>query len=344
MMAPVLTFPTMDTKTASATMPSMESLLSPVWDVNLGANLFAMPYLFGNSATQQLLEPLSSSTVSHSNNGNGQWPQAESASPPANVMYDWGYSQAPLYPSPPSSHSPGSTGMSSFSSPAPPHGQVMAQSTCPTASQVQDLARIFFTTCHQFLPCIHQQSFMDQISDVSPSMQRDPRFWAIVAVAAYQRYDVLDSQQATWICRATELVDSNIKSMANPVETLQACVWIIYQSYVTASMTEMWVFLGKACRFANLLGFDKVDCNITAPSPFAPSPCQTQEKETRRKIMWALLFLDRHMSCLAGWSLAVDDRQFQVHFPASDAIYQCQHLNFSASCTASGRCFMSVAY
>ena len=46
------------------------------------------------------------------------------------------------------------------------------------------------------------------------------------------------------------------------------------------------------------------------------------ELEERRKTIWVLFFLDRSLSCLAGFSLAIDDRHFDVNYPVDDGQFQ----------------------
>ncbi|KAF7507755.1 hypothetical protein GJ744_010184 [Endocarpon pusillum] len=331
------------------------------WDLGLSANLVQPGQGFSlwrdnDAAIQPLSYPPEASTaVGERATNSGQWQQALATSQPTamNLAYESAFGSGQGHPScsvdfglgiqaehlssgssdspftdplrvgtslPASLHA--SIPNSSASTGGSSDTQATRDTAYPTDTQVGELTQIFFTKCHHFLPCLHQQSFMVQVSGGSAQANLSPLPLAVFAVAAPHHPDILHSHQLSWICKATELVDHNIKILANPIETLQACFVIIYYAYITASMADMWVSLGKACRFASLLGFDKVDSSRTPPSPFAPRAQNEHEIETRRRVMWALFFLDRHVSCLAGWTLAVDDRQFQVHYPINDTLYQ----------------------
>lgn len=61
----------------------------------------------------------------------------------------------------------------------------------------------------------------------------------------------------------------------------------------------------------------------------APPPRDAIEIEKQRKIIWALFFLDRSLSCLAGFSLAIDDRNYQVNFPLEEELFQSSTCNVS---------------
>lgn len=142
-----------------------------------------------------------------------------------------------------------------------------------------------------------------------------------MAAKAHHHHSI-QARSVPWLAKARERFDASIKTLAHPTETLQAAVWIVFQAYVMADMSEMWVFLGKACRLANLLGYDRVDSTRVGTSPLAPAPRDEVEQEERRKTMWELFYLDRAMSCLCGWAVAIDDKQFMVNFPIDDEVFQ----------------------
>lgn len=198
-----------------------------------------------------------------------------------------------------------------------------SETALPPTDQLEDLIRIFFSQYHILLPCLHQNSFMSRVSRDRFLAQPNALIWAVLAVAANTHSNTtLQACCLPWLSKARELFDASIKTLCHPTETLQAAVWIIFQAYVMADMSEMWVFLGKACRLASLLGWDRVDSTRTVASPFAPAPKDFQEKEERRKTIWALFYLDRAMSSLCGWPVAIDDNLFMVNFPIDDEAFQ----------------------
>ena len=192
----------------------------------------------------------------------------------------------------------------------------------PAHKQVLELFNIFFDRFHPLLPCLHERRFMDNLNHMDSSQQPSALVWAILATAAKSHTDTsIQGYYKAYLTQARIVFDEGVRSLKAPTENLQAAVWIIYQTFGTAEIPEMWVFLGKACRFASLLGFDRHD-STRAPSPYSTPPRDLIEVEERRKTMWALFYLDKALSCLCGWALALNDSQFMVHFPIDDEIFQ----------------------
>ncbi|KAI9803988.1 MAG: hypothetical protein M1833_000269 [Piccolia ochrophora] len=193
----------------------------------------------------------------------------------------------------------------------------------PSSDQMMELVNIFFTRFHVFLPCLHQANFIESINKGHISMETCALPWAVLAVAAMSHPDItLQVHCSTWLNKAMELFDVSVSSQACPTQTLQAAVWIVFLEFVKADMTNMWVFLGKACRLAVLLGWNQVDSGRKNVSPFASPPSNLIEEEERRQAVWALYLMDRAVSCLCGWPLAIEDKQFLVNFPLEERSFQ----------------------
>lgn len=204
------------------------------------------------------------------------------------------------------------------------------RSTLPSGQDLEDLFDVFFERYHPLLPSIHQASFRKQYSQGLIDLNSDPLPWAIASVAAKSQTDQRRRQLCTaWLDKSISLFDANVGSLNHPQHTLQASVWIIFQCYVRAEMPDMWLWMGKACRLATLLGFDRIDAT-RGQSPFAPAFSNELELEERRQAVWALYMLDRFLSCLCGWPLAIDDRAFKVNFPRDDAEFQSGNLGGSS--------------
>lgn len=198
-----------------------------------------------------------------------------------------------------------------------------SETSAPSKSQSLELVEIFFSDYHQFLPCIHKKTFVERVKR-GELTDSDPLLWAIMAVAAPSHSDHhLQALQHSWLSRARLLFDKNLIASNFPTRSLQAAVWIVFGAYISAELTEAWFFLGKACRLAHFLGLDRIDCGRSERLiSVAPPPRDALELEERRKTIWVLFFLDRSLSCLAGFSLAIDDRQFHVNYPVDDAQFQ----------------------
>ena len=193
----------------------------------------------------------------------------------------------------------------------------------PSNQQIFELLEIFFSGYHLYLPCIHQKSFVDRVKR-RVSIDSDPLLLVILAVAApaHSQYQI-QALQDSWLARAKYLFDKDLNINILPTQSLQAAAWMIFCAYVSGDLTEAWFFLGKACRLAHFLGFDRVDCGRRERLiSMAPQIRDAIELEERRKTIWVLFFLDRSLSCLAGFSLALDDRHFHVNFPIDDVQFQ----------------------
>lgn len=192
----------------------------------------------------------------------------------------------------------------------------------PPEDKFWELLSIFFERFHPLLPCLHHSSFVQRLT-YSPDLgNASALIWAILAVASKSHSDPsIQACSMTWLVMARQMFDHGIKTLAAPQENLQAAVWILFQTLGTAEIPEVWTFLGKACRFAALLGLDRID-SPRAPSPYVTQPRDSLEKEERRKTMWALFYLDKALSCLCGWALAMNDWQFMVNFPVDDDLFQ----------------------
>ena len=208
-------------------------------------------------------------------------------------------------------------------SPAKPGQGAFSDGLIPSNQRMLELLEIFFTGYHHFLPCIHRKSFVDRINR-GGSIQYDPLLLVILAVAAPAHSDHrVQALQDSWLARAKHFFDKDLSINTRPTQLLQAATWMVFCAYVSGDLTEAWFFLGKACRLGHFLGFDRVDCGRSERLiSMAPQTRDAIELEERRKTIWALFFLDRSLSCLAGFSLAIDDRQFHVNFPIDDAQFQ----------------------
>lgn len=221
------------------------------------------------------------------------------------------------------SHRPPNLAKARKLSPAKPAQRTFSDSLMPSNQQTLELLEIFFTGYHHFLPCIHRGSFVDHI-ERGASIQFDPLLLVVLAVAAPAHSDYqIQALQDRWLARAKHLFDKDLSINTLPTRSLQAAAWMVFCAYVSGDLTEAWFFLGKACRLAHFLGFDRVDCGRKERLiSMAPQTRDAIELEERRKTIWALFLLDRSLSCLAGFSLAIDDRHFHVNFPIDDVQFQ----------------------
>jgi hypothetical protein len=213
----------------------------------------------------------------------------------------------------------------------PPPLRAAEAEILPSTREILELLDIFFSRYHFYLPCIHQKTFSDRVKRGRESVQSHSLIWAMMAVAAPDHPNPhIQGLRTTWLARARSIFDKNLHSSTSITQSLQAAVWIIFQYYVDAELTEAWFFLGKTARFANLMGVDRLDsCRTDRLITMVAQPRDSIEVEEQRKSLWTLFFLDRALACLAALSLSFDERNFQVNFPMDEDLFQASTSNVS---------------
>lgn len=195
----------------------------------------------------------------------------------------------------------------------------------PPQPRLRQLVDIFFQKYHHLLPCVHRKTFEAEL-ETSENLSENPLLFAILAVATAPDPDpTVSNQGSMWIDRATDLCDGNIRTLIEPLQTLQASIWISFHRFSSAYMSEMWTYLGKACRYVGVLGWNRIDSG-RPQSPFSPSPKSELEVEERRQTVWQLYLLDRVLSSLNSWPMVLYDRNFLVNFPIDQEAFQAGEL------------------
>ena len=190
-------------------------------------------------------------------------------------------------------------------------------------NEIIDLLEIFFFNYHLFLLCIHHKIYLNRVKFDTEIAKSSPLFWALFSVAASRHSQAyLRCLQHDFLARARTIFDSQFSQSTCSIQTLQAAVWVVFQTYTSEDLTEAWLFLGKACRLAALLRLNRIDTNREKLSFPASRSRNEIEKEEQRKTMWTLFLLDRLLSCFVEFPLAIDERQFQMNFPIDDNIFQ----------------------
>lgn len=194
----------------------------------------------------------------------------------------------------------------------------------PDPSLVKELLDGFFQDYHKYLPCLHRKSIYDLIENDNSVSERSPLILALLAVAATShKVKIIQELQQEWLQRAKRLWHVSVASTDNPTRNIQAAVYILFADILNANINESWLFLGTASRYASLMGADRIDCpNAPKPSDIAWRPNDSVDTEERRRSMWALRTIDTKLSSLCGMPLAIDDRMFNVNFPAHENAFQ----------------------
>lgn len=114
----------------------------------------------------------------------------------------------------------------------------------PSVSHILELLDIFFNCYHNYLPCIHRKTLSERVKSRLESAQSSPLLWAVLAVAAPAHPNPhIQALQGRWLAKARSTFDTNLNSSTFPTQTLQAAVFIIFQAYISADLTDAWFFL-----------------------------------------------------------------------------------------------------
>ncbi|EIN14455.1 hypothetical protein PUNSTDRAFT_49242 [Punctularia strigosozonata HHB-11173 SS5] len=224
--------------------------------------------------------------------------------------------------------------------------------------QVQEhLLGLYFTYVHPSLPIVHKDAFLEDFKaglvgsapdspysgsgscNVSNSSRHaspfdDPRprriptilLFSMLAVAA--RYSSTSSAEAplppppgsmwpagdTYGEAAKTILDRTYAS-SRPC-TVQALLLLGYREIGIGAMAQAWLYIGMAVRMAQDLGMHK-----TAERwqfKVGRRMFGEQEMQTRKRIWWACVIMDRYVSAYIGRPLAIFDHDFDQTFP-SDA-------------------------
>ena len=208
---------------------------------------------------------------------------------------------------------------------------VLPDELLPSTPTILELIHTFFSRCHHLLPCIHHQSFLKRFMQGGRSVASDPLVWTVLAVAAPAHHvPQIQAQQQVWLARARLLFDKNVGQSMSTTQSLQAAVWLAFQAWTSADLTEAWFLVGKACRIANVSRLDRIDSSRPKQLiSMAPGPRNAIEIEEQRKVMWSLLYIERSLACLGGFVLGIDERFFQVNYPMEDRIFQTMNSSVS---------------
>ena len=210
---------------------------------------------------------------------------------------------------------------------------VLLDELLPSTAVVLELVDTFFSRFHPLLPCIHHESFLKRLAQGGHSVASDPLVWTILGVAAASHHvPQIQALQQVWLARARLLFDKNVSQSLSPTSSLQAAVWLAFQAWVSADLTEAWFLVGKAYRIANILRLDRIDASRPRQLiSMVPGPRNAIEVEEQRKVMWSLLYLERSLACLGGFMLSINERFFQVDYPMDDKTFQNMNYRVSSS-------------
>ncbi|KAK0319463.1 hypothetical protein LTR82_009529 [Friedmanniomyces endolithicus] len=211
---------------------------------------------------------------------------------------------------------------------------LLPQPAQPPASHVVQLWQTYLTNVDPIWKIVHaptlQQTLLSQIgkSDIPLSMQALTSailFVSVVSLQDHECEELLQTSRADLIDRYRQATKDAL-SAANFVTTtdlavLQALVHYLVALLSLGETSFVWSMTGLAIRIAGTLNLTQDGSKLKLP-PF--------ESEMRRRLLWALVYLEARTSELVGQSGGLLAQHHDVHLPAnlndSELFPEMQHL------------------
>ncbi|KAH8660168.1 fungal-specific transcription factor domain-containing protein [Xylariales sp. PMI_506] len=193
----------------------------------------------------------------------------------------------------------------------------------PPQSVLDELTNLYFQRLHSDMPMHNPALYMASLH--RPVHMQPPMClqYIILALAANlsPEYEALE---LPFYHRARNYIHSDeMKGDGNHSVTLaHAQCWVLLGYFEGQHLwfTRAAMSVSKSVRLAQMLGLYNVE---TADGRFALAPSNSwQEKEERRRTMWAIFCTDRMASSTTGWHPLIDAKQVSTFLPASDEAFQ----------------------
>jgi len=194
----------------------------------------------------------------------------------------------------------------------------------PSHDTIVELFELFFDQIHPIIPCLYRKQILADIQQGGSLSKPQPLVFAVLALASLVHpAQAVQDRSARWHTAAKRGFDTAVTRGNYSLNNVQASIYICMYCFVTAELSELWIFLGKGYRMSNPLGLHQIDSPRRGRFPgFLPHPKSEQDLEERRRAAWGLYVLDSFFSCSCGWPLAINDRDFCVNFPVDEDVFQ----------------------
>lgn len=191
----------------------------------------------------------------------------------------------------------------------------------PPWSEAFSLVSEFFSHEHQAFPCFHPPTFVTLLGQqYSGSLSDSPAWWAslnaVLAISQRRRFENGQcdpgGEDIAWSYAANALGTTLDIMMRNTqLISVQALLCIARFFLGTPNPQPSFMLIGTAVRLAHSIGLHKTNHGTTADSI---------EQETRNKVFWVALTLDRELCLQTGRPPTHDLEHFHVQLPAD-----CRH-------------------
>lgn len=204
----------------------------------------------------------------------------------------------------------------------------------PNPEVMAELFELFLDQIHPIIPCLYRKQVLADIAPDGALSKPCPLTYAILALASYiHPSSALHDRSARWHAAAKRGFDEAVTRGSYSLHNVQASIYICLYCFVTAELSELWVFLAKGYRMSNPLGLHQIDSPRRGRfSGFLPHPRSEQDLEERRRAAWGIYLMDSFFSCSCGWPLVVNDRDFCVNFPVDEEVFQSGEIEVGLSC------------
>lgn len=218
----------------------------------------------------------------------------------------------------------------------------------PSPALQDHLLNLYFTYVHPSLPVIHKHSFQEAYKagpDTPPSesgarspsgspfnrrSRHVPNLLLLVMFSLASRYaddpsnpmpspdsGVMWAAGDLYLDRAKVLLDGSYSS-SRPT-TCQALLLMGYREIGIGAMAQAWTYIGMAIRMAQDLGMHR-SADGWARRELGGKLFTDAELQTRRRIWYSCVVMDKYVSSYIGRPLAIFERDFDTQLPSeSDA-------------------------
>ncbi|KAF2498175.1 hypothetical protein BU16DRAFT_558247 [Lophium mytilinum] len=200
----------------------------------------------------------------------------------------------------------------------------------PPQAQILELVELFFSHSYAFLPCFHESELLKDVSSGQLQRQTPALLYAISAISAQYHPDpAIQACRGDWFDQAKFLFELTQRDSLPALRVLQAGVCIVHHAWTVGDYTTACHALGKTWRQACSYGLNQIDAGPMQPPGLrlAPVSKDAREKDEFRRVLWALLFLDRDQAWATGWPQTIPDRHYLVNLPSDDLNFQSENMS-----------------
>lgn len=130
----------------------------------------------------------------------------------------------------------------------------------PSDALIVELVELFFDKLYFMLPCLHKETFLEELRNGHMIAQSPLLIYSLLAVAAGFHHDPsIKARRSDWYEQAKFLYDFSGRHPESGLRTIQAVVFLVYHAYTCGDFSSCWLYIGKAWRQVAALGMNRLD-------------------------------------------------------------------------------------